>query len=59
MQGPPPGDTRAAATMTKIIIAPFHGPHDHDNCLDEALRMAEETCARRGLRLTELRKQVL
>ena len=28
--------------MTTTIIAPFHGTHDHGNCLDEALRVAEE-----------------
>ena len=45
--------------MTTTIIAPFHGPHDHDDCLDEALRVAEESCRAQGLRLTDLRKQVL
>ena len=45
--------------MATTIIAPFHGPHNHDDCLDEALRVAEESCSKQGLRLTELRKQVL
>lgn len=45
--------------MTTTIIAPFHGPHDHGDCLEEALRVAEESCRARGLRLTEVRKQVL
>lgn len=45
--------------MTTTVIAPFHGPHNHDTCLDEALRVAEESCASRGLRLTPLRRQVL
>ena len=45
--------------MTKTIIAPFHGPHDHNDCLDEAIRNAEQRCRLEGLRLTELRKRVL
>lgn len=45
--------------MTTTIIAPFHGPHDHNYCLDEAIRNAEERCCSEGLRLTELRKRVL
>lgn len=45
--------------MTTTIIAPFHGPHDHNDCLDEAIRNAEERCRDEGLRLTELRKRVL
>lgn len=45
--------------MTTTIIAPFHGPHDHNDCLDDAVRNAEERCRKEGLRLTELRKRVL
>ena len=45
--------------MTTTVIAPFHGPHDHSDCLDEAIRNAEERCRNEGLRLTELRKRVL
>jgi len=45
--------------MTKTIIAPFHSTHDHEDCLDEALRLAEESCRNQGLRLTEIRKQAL
>ena len=45
--------------MTTTVIAPFHGPHDHNDCLDDAIRNAEERCRHEGLRLTELRKRVL
>lgn len=34
-------------------------PHDHGQCLDEALAEAERLCASRGARLTEIRRQVL
>lgn len=33
--------------------------HDHAGCVDEALRVAEEVCLARGVRLTELRRRVL
>lgn len=33
--------------------------HDHDGCVNEALRVAEEVCFARGVRLTELRRRVL
>lgn len=33
--------------------------HDHAACVDAALAAAEETCERRGLRLTALRRRVL
>ena len=45
--------------VTTTILAPFHGEHDHDRCLDEALRKAEISCRSQGLRLTSVRKQVL
>lgn len=45
--------------MTTTIIAPFHGEHDHDQCMDDALCMAEDRCRAQGLRLTDIRKQVL
>jgi len=45
--------------MTATIIAPFHGEHDHDQCLDDALSKAEESCRAQGLRLTSIRRQVL
>ena len=38
-----------------------NGAHDHDHrqCIDEALTKAAELCARRGARLTDLRRRVL
>jgi Fur family transcriptional regulator, zinc uptake regulator len=33
--------------------------HDHARCIDAALRRAAALCARRGARLTELRRRVL
>lgn len=33
--------------------------HDHRRCIDAALRAAEEVCAERGVRLTDLRRRVL
>ncbi len=33
--------------------------HDHDGCISDALRSAEEICRARGVRLTELRRRVL
>ena len=39
---------------------PFHAvDHDHDQCVDDAVRVATEFCQERGLRLTELRQRVL
>jgi len=41
-------------------LLPFAGErHDHDLCITKALQEAEQLCARRGARLTELRKRVL
>jgi Fur family zinc uptake transcriptional regulator len=34
-------------------------PHDHRRCVDSALGTADEVCARRGARLTDLRRRVL
>ena len=33
--------------------------HDHQRCIKEAMRSAEQVCAARGVRLTDLRRQVL
>jgi len=33
--------------------------HDHAGCVSEALRVAEEVCEARGVRLTHLRRRVL
>ncbi len=39
---------------------PFARPrHDHDHCVATALAAAEEVCAKRGLKLTPLRRRVL
>jgi Fur family zinc uptake transcriptional regulator len=41
-------------------LLPFDGErHDHDRCITAALGEAERLCARRGARLTALRKRVL
>ncbi len=34
-------------------------PHDHEQCINKALRRADAICSRRGVRLTPLRRQVL
>lgn len=41
--------------------APFRdrAEHDHDRCIAEALAAASQVCARRGARLTRLRREVL
>lgn len=45
--------------MAKIDTA-FPAPlHDHSRCVDSALAAAEDACARRGARLTALRRRVL
>lgn len=42
------------------VVAPFASPgHDHAHCVVDALRNAEENCARLGLHLTPLRLQIL
>jgi Fur family zinc uptake transcriptional regulator len=33
--------------------------HDHGSCVETALDRAESVCLARGVRLTELRRQVL
>ena len=33
--------------------------HDHGHCISDALSEARQICAKRGVRLTELRAQVL
>jgi Fur family zinc uptake transcriptional regulator len=38
---------------------PVSGVHDHARCLREALDTADAVCARRGARLTPLRRRVL
>lgn len=34
-------------------------PHDHRGCVDRALRVAEQLCAQREVRLTPIRRKVL
>ena len=36
-----------------------HCPHDHSQCVSDALTAAEQVCERAGARLTTLRKRVL
>lgn len=36
-----------------------HCPHDHQQCVSDALAIAEQVCERNGARLTTLRKRVL
>lgn len=37
----------------------MHNEHNHQLCIESALKQAEERCLRENVRLTELRKQVL
>jgi Fur family zinc uptake transcriptional regulator len=43
--------------MTDAPLACSH--HNHKHCISDALAAAEKLCTERGVRLTELRKQVL
>ncbi|PAU86791.1 Fur family transcriptional regulator [Pseudomonas sp. WN033] len=46
--------------MTDPSISPNpHHPHDHSQCVHQALSSAEHLCQREGVRLTALRKRVL
>jgi Fur family transcriptional regulator, zinc uptake regulator len=57
-----PADTMPADTMPAHPRRdhPFHeSGHDHGACVEDALDRAAALCARRGARLTELRRQVL
>jgi Fur family zinc uptake transcriptional regulator len=46
--------------FTRTAAAPFStGDHDHGACVAEAVESAERICARRGVRLTRLRRRVL
>ena len=42
-----------------IVPEDPHCPHDHSQCVSDALAAAEEVCERAGARLTVLRKRVL
>ncbi len=47
-------------TAFNNAAASFSGAgHNHQGCVDYALRAAERVCAERGLRLTKLRRRVL
>ncbi len=41
------------------VISPFRSNHDHKESIVDALKVAEEQCISRGLKLTKTRKQVL
>lgn len=43
---------------TTMLETP-HCPHDHEQCVSDALAAAEKVCERAGARLTTLRKRVL
>ena len=44
---------------SKNVISPFLGEHDHSHCEEQALESAIAECAKQGLKLTKIRKQVL
>lgn len=46
-------------TVSKNVISPFHGEHDHAHCQAQALQQAVEQCKKMGLKLTTLRRQTL
>ena len=41
------------------VEAPTRASHDHLGCVSKAIRTAEQLCARRGARLTPIRRKVL
>lgn len=45
--------------MTKMTTPAFNNDHDHQHCIQAALGAAESLCARRGCRLTAVRRRVL
>ncbi len=46
--------------IANAVLGPFKvHRHDHDRCVASAVAAASELCARRNLRLTELRRRVL
>ncbi|WP_185265774.1 Fur family transcriptional regulator [Halopseudomonas xiamenensis] len=44
---------------TSVSLEDPHCPHDHSQCVSDALAAAEQVCERAGARLTALRKRVL
>lgn len=45
--------------MARNTVPAAAGDHDHDLCVADALAQADAICARRGARLTALRRRVL
>ena len=46
--------------MPRAVLSRFRSArHDHDHCVERALEAAEALCARRGARLTPIRRRVL
>ncbi len=41
------------------LIENTHAPHNHNNCINNALNTAAQLCTERGVQLTEIRRQVL
>jgi Fur family transcriptional regulator, zinc uptake regulator len=51
---------RTAGRAAGAVISRFRSrSHDHRACVDDALAAAEEVCARRGTKLTQIRHRVL
>lgn len=50
---------RAGPMTDAFIQIDPHHPHDHSQCVSEALDAAEQLCAQAGVRFTVLRKRVL
>ena len=46
------------ASKTKIL-SPFHGEHNHSDCQSQAMQDALLKCKQQGLKLTNIRQQVL
>ena len=45
--------------MLKFVQESLSSDHDHADCVGYALQSAEQVCARKGVRLTTLRRRVL
>ena len=45
--------------MLKFVQESLSSDHDHADCVGYALQSAEQVCARKGVRLTALRRRVL
>jgi Fur family zinc uptake transcriptional regulator len=52
--------SREGRRQDQAVISRFRSrAHDHRACIEAALSVAEEVCARRGARLTDIRRRVL